>query len=146
LERMIAEGLHIPLTTNIIVNKAECLDIIDRLQTILAEEERRGPAPHSRVAPLEQEPAVVGPVRSYIPPQLEEHELVAAAQTHADRVIAEARKQAETLRNEADAYVVEELQQLRTQLEFILRRVRNGIRTVQKEGVPGARHDQEQSG
>ena len=134
LERLITEGLHVPMTTNVIVNEPECLDIIDHLRTLLQEDRRRSPSPSTQRRPAEDEP-VVGPVQSYIPPEVAETDVVKAAQTHASQIVTEARNEAGDLKSEADRYVLDELQQLQSQLELIQRRVRNGIRTLRKEGT-----------
>jgi cell division septum initiation protein DivIVA len=133
LERLITEGLHVPMTTNVIVNEPECLDIIDHLRTLLQEERRISASATVQRPAIEEEP-VVGPVQSYIPPEVAETDVAKAAQTHANQLIAAAQKEAGDLKSEADQYVLDELQQLQSQLELIQRRVRNGIRTLRKEG------------
>lgn len=141
LERLLVEGLHIPLTTNVIVNEEECLQIVDRLRAVLQEEARKGSVASGVREP---EPVVVGPVPPPIPPELAQHDLVKAARAHADQIIAEAQKQAEELKADADNYVLEELQQLQVQLEGLLRRVRNGIRKLEREGALAARRSREE--
>ncbi|MBC7223776.1 MAG: hypothetical protein H5T59_05825 [Anaerolineae bacterium] len=141
LERLLVEGLHIPLTANVIVNEEECLQIVDRLRAVLQEEARKGTAASGAAKP---EPVVVGPVPPPIPPELAQHDLVKAARAHADQIIAEAQKQAEELKADADNYVLEELQQLQVQLEGLLRRVRNGIRKLEREGALAARRSREE--
>jgi len=146
LERLLTEGLHIPLTTNVIVNEEECLDVVDRLRTVLQDEMRKSPPSRAARGLKDEEPAVVGPVRSALPPELAEHELVKAARAHADQIVAEALQEAEGLKSDADIYVLDELQQLQVQLDALRRRVRNGIRKLQKEGALAERSSQESPG
>ncbi|MGQ9584644.1 MAG: hypothetical protein ACUVXG_04535 [Anaerolineae bacterium] len=141
LERLLTDGLHIPFTANVIVNEDECLNVVDRLRTVLQAESRKSTTSLTG-GQKDDEAAVVGPV-SFLPPQLEEHELIKAARAHADQIVSEAQRQAEGLKIEADHYALEELQQLQAQLETLLRRVRNGIRTIQKEGALATRRGQE---
>ncbi|NLE75501.1 MAG: hypothetical protein GX605_01955 [Chloroflexi bacterium] len=142
LEKTITEGLHIPFTSSVIVGEAECADIIDRLRTVLQQEERRMSSARSAKAG-EDDSVVVGPVRPYIPPELADHELLQAAQAHAEQIITEARNQAEGIKADADGYILDELQQLQAQLEVVLRRIKNGIRTIQKEGGLSTRRPQD---
>ncbi|MGC8839029.1 MAG: hypothetical protein ACP5UM_11490 [Anaerolineae bacterium] len=141
LERLLVEGLHIPFTANVIVNEEECLRVVDRLRAVLQEEARKAPAGGGM---RDVEPVVVGPVPPPIPPELAQHDLVKAARAHADQIIAEAQKQAEELKADADNYVLEELRQLQMQLEGLLRRVRNGIRKLEQEGALAARRSREE--
>ncbi|MGQ9459244.1 MAG: hypothetical protein ACUVXH_06080 [Anaerolineae bacterium] len=142
LERLLVEGLHIPFTANVIVNEEECLQVVDRLRAVLQEEARKSPAGGG--ISRDVEPVVVGPVPPPLPPELAQHDLVKAARAHADQIIAEAMRQAEDLRADADSYVLEELRQLQMQLEGLLRRVRNGIRKLEQEGALASRRSREE--
>ncbi len=59
--------------------------------------------------------------------------IVQTAQNRAQNIIAQARREAETIRTEADAYVLEVLKELEDQLMHNLTVVRNGIAKIAEE-------------
>jgi hypothetical protein len=55
------------------------------------------------------------------------------AQRRADQIIVQARAEADTIRSQADDYVINSLTQLQDELERISNQVNNGIRAVQDD-------------
>ena len=62
-----------------------------------------------------------------------EHELTQAAEERAATIVERAKRDAESLRADADEYVIQVLESLGTDLERALKEVRNGVARVQQE-------------
>jgi vacuolar-type H+-ATPase subunit H len=117
LEELFNESKSIPLTRNVMVDEDRMLDQRDR---VLAQAQEEA----NRTIELARQKADQLVTRDMI---------VQEAQRRADQLLSQARAESDRIRNDADDYVIDSLNQLQAELERIANQVRNGIRTVEEE-------------
>lgn len=140
LEELLNSSRAFPLTHTVIVDEDRMLDIIDQMRVAIPDEVKKAQqllAQRDRILAQAQEEAnrTLAIAREKSDQLLERDAIVQAAQARADQVIQNARGEAEKIRHEADAYVVDTLSRLELELDRFLNQVRNGIRTIQHEPV-----------
>ncbi|HET9588456.1 MAG TPA: hypothetical protein VFO91_06675 [Anaerolineales bacterium] len=138
LEELFNESRTIPLTRNVMVDEDRMLDIIDQMRIAIPEEVKKAQqllGQRDRVLAQAQEEAnrTIELARQKADQLVTRDVIVQDAQRRADQLLAQARAEAERVRNGADDYVIESLNQLQAELERISNQVRNGIRTVEEE-------------
>lgn len=143
LEELVNEGWHIPLTTNVVIDQEEFLDIIDQMRISVPEEIKQAKRIQQEKERLltqakEEAERILALAREQNLALLSDHELVKAAEAQRQAIIEEGRKEAQTMRKDADLYVVEVLTQLENQLSNLLRTVHNGIIAIQRQNIAGA--------
>jgi cell division septum initiation protein DivIVA len=136
LETLLSKSWRLPFTSNVVVQEDAFLDIIDQMRISIPEEvkqARRITAERERLLQQAQEEAdrIVALAQEQVGSLADDHEIVKTAQARADEVMARAQHSAETVRGDADTYVMETLSSLEEQLMMLLTTVRNGIRQVQ---------------
>ena len=141
LESRLVESRRIPLTSKLLVDEEECFDIINEMRSRIPEEVRQAQKTErdsGRILAQAHEEAerIVALARDRAEVVLAEHETVRGAEARADTVIERAQREALTIRDDADNYVIEILTQLEAQLDILLNTVRNGVR-VMEEGKVG---------
>jgi len=142
LERLLNESWRMPLSTYLVINEDDFLDVIDQMRTaipqqikdaekiqrerdrIIAQAEEEG----ERIVQLSQEDAAK---------LIEEHALIVAAEQRASTITERAQREAEVLKNDADEYAREVLVSLDAQLGALdgqiaelLITVRNGLEAL----------------
>ena len=138
LEELFNESKSIPLTRNVMVDEDRMLDIIDQMRIAIPEEVKKAQqllGQRDRVLAQAQEEANrTLEIARQKADQLTSKELVMQeAQRRADQILVQARADAETVRSEADDYVMNSLTQLQDELERITNQVINGLRVVKDE-------------
>ena len=138
LEELFNESKAIPLTRNVMVDEDRMLDIIDQMRIAIPEEVKKAQqllSQRDRVLAQAQEEAnrTIEIARQKADQLVARDMIVEEAQRKADQVQIQSRAEADRVRNDADDYVIESLNQLQTELERIANQVRNGIRTVEEE-------------
>ncbi|HLE92140.1 MAG TPA: hypothetical protein VI753_13400 [Anaerolineales bacterium] len=138
LEELFNESKAIPLTRNVMVDEDRMLDIIDQMRIAIPEEVKKAQqllGQRDRVLAQAQEEAnrTIEIARQKADQLVTRDMILQEAQRRADQVLAQARGEADGIRNDADDYVIESLNQLQAELERIANQVRNGIRTVEEE-------------
>lgn len=141
LEELLNESRPFPFTHNVLVDEDRMLDLIDQMRVAIPEEVKKAQqvlAQRDRMLAQAQEEAnrTLAIAREKSDQLVERDAIVQAAQTRADQLIAQARGDIETIRHDADNYVMESLTRLEVELDRILTQVRNGIRTLQDEKQP----------
>jgi F0F1-type ATP synthase membrane subunit b/b' len=141
LEELLNESRPFPFTHNVLVDEDRMLDLIDQMRVAIPEEVKKAQqvlAQRDRMLAQAQEEAnrTLSIAREKSDQLVERDAIVQAAQTRADQLIAQARGDIETIRHDADNYVMESLTRLEVELDRILTQVRNGIRTLQDEKQP----------
>ncbi len=138
LEQVLNESFRFPLSAYLFVNEDRIFNIIDQMRVSVPEEVKRAnriEAEKDRILAQAQEEA--DRIRSLA--KQEAVELVnrdtvsVSAQQRADNILERARRDAEALRQDADAYVVEVLSRLEDELLRSLSVVRNGLLKVDTE-------------
>ena len=138
LEELFNESKTIPLTRNVMVDEDRMLDIIDQMRIAIPEEVKKAQqllGQRDRVLAQAQEEANrTLEIARQKADQLASKEIVMQdAQRRADQILVQARADAETVRSDADDYVMNSLTQLQDELERITNQVINGLRVVKDE-------------
>jgi len=138
LEELFNESKAIPLTRNVMVDEDRMLDIIDQMRIAIPEEVKKAQqllGQRDRVLAQAQEEAnrTIEIARQKADQLVTRDMILQEAQRRAEQILTQARGEADGIRNDADEYVIESLNQLQAELERIANQVRNGIRTVEEE-------------
>jgi len=138
LEELFNESKAIPLTRNVMVDEDRMLDIIDQMRIAIPEEVKKAQqllGQRDRVLAQAQEEANrTLEIARQKSDQLVGKDVVAQeAQRRAEQILSQARAEADTIRADADDYVIDSLTQLQAELERITNQVNNGIRSVKDD-------------
>jgi hypothetical protein len=138
LEELFNESKSIPLTRNVMVDEDRMLDIIDQMRIAIPEEVKKAQqllGQRDRVLAQAQEEAnrTIEIARQKADQLVIKDMIMQEATRRAELILSQARSDAETIRGDADEYVVDSLSQLQAELERITNQVNNGIRTVKDE-------------
>ena len=138
LEELINEGWHIPLTSNIVIDEDEFLDIVDQMRITIPDEVKQSKRVLQEKDRLisqaeEESERILALAREENQSLLSDHELLKAAEAQRQAIIEEGHNQVRELRKGTDAYVIDALGQLEEQLSGLLRTVRNGITAMQAQ-------------
>ena len=132
LEELFNESRPIPLTHNVIVDEDRMLDLIDQMRVAIPEEVKKAQqvlSQRDRIMAQSQEEAnrTLSLAREKSEGLVDQSAIVEAARIRVKEIEAEAMRDAERTRREADNYVIETLSNLEMQLERSLTQARNGI-------------------
>jgi multidrug efflux pump subunit AcrA (membrane-fusion protein) len=132
LEELFNESRPIPLTHNVIVDEDRMLDLIDQMRVAIPEEVKKAQqvlSQRDRILAQSQEEAnrTLSLAREKSEGLVEQSAIVEAARIRVREIEAEAMRDAERTRREADNYVIDTLSRLEMQLERSLNQARNGI-------------------
>ena len=132
LEELFNESRPIPLTHNVIVDEDRMLDLIDQMRVAIPEEVKKAQqvlSQRDRIMAQSQEEAnrTLALAREKSEGLVDQSAIVEAARIRVKEIEAEALREAERTRREADNYVIETLSHLEVQLERSLNQARNGI-------------------
>ena len=138
LEELFNESKSIPLTRNVIVDEDRMLDIIDQMRIAIPEEVKKAQqllGQRDRVLAQAQEEAnrTLEIARQKADQMVGKDIVMQEAQRRYEQMLAQARAEADTIRSQADDYVINSLTQLQDELERISNQVNNGIRAVQDD-------------
>jgi len=141
LEELLNESRPLPFTHNVIVDEDRMLDLIDQMRVSIPEEVKKAQqllAQRDRLLAQAQEEAnrTISIARDKSDQLIERDQIVQAAYTQAEQIKAQAHVDGDTIRHEADEYVLETLRNLEVEMERAINQVRNGIRTLQDEKPP----------
>ena len=135
LESMVANGRKLPLTTNVVVDQAAALDLIDELRHAIPEEvqaARRISSEGERIIERAQREAedIIGRAQEQAAFLIEERELTRAAQEESARIIEAAEADAEDIRAGADEYAASILIGLEGEVVRTLQGIKRGIQLL----------------
>ncbi len=138
LEQILGDSRRVPMTATLLVDEEQVFNVIDQLRVAIPDEVRRANRVESekdRIMAQAQEEAAR--IRQLAKQEAEElirrDSIVVSAHQRAENILERARRDAETMRHEADVYVVDVLAKLEEDLLRSLSVVRNGLRKVQAE-------------
>jgi len=136
LEELFNESRAIPLTHQVVVDEDRMLDLVDQMRVSIPEEVKKAQeliSRRDRIMAQAQEEAnrTLQLAREKSEQYVERDSIVQAAQAKAEKIINDAKANAEDIRREADAYVVRTLGRLQLELDRILNQVNNGIQMVE---------------
>ena len=132
LEELFNESRPIPLTHNVIVDEDRMLEIIDQMRISIPDEVKNSQqvlAQRDRVLAQAQEEAsrAISLSKKQAEEVIARDAIVEGAQGRAEQILAQARADAETIRREADDYIIEALGALEAELKHLTAQTRNGI-------------------
>jgi vacuolar-type H+-ATPase subunit H len=135
LEEVLGSGFRPPFTTRTLIDDEECFAIIDQIRLSLPNEIRQARMVNSeRDALLDEARAraeqIIKMADTEAQERVRDHYVTQQAQAHAGEIIAQAEREANRTRQEADDYVYRTLTDLDQQLEGISTIVRNGIHAL----------------
>lgn len=142
LERLLNESWRMPLSTYLVINEDDFLDVIDQMRTAIPKEIKEGERvqrERDRLLAQSEEEAerIVQLAREDASKLVQEHELILAAEQRARTITERAQREAEVLKSGADEYarqvlvsLDEQLDELDAQIANLLTIVRNGLETL----------------
>jgi len=136
LEELLNESRPLPFTHNVIVDEDRMLDLIDQMRVSIPDEVKKAQqllAQRDRLLAQAQEEAnrTIAIAREKSDQLVERDQVVQSAYSQSEQIKAQAERDAQMIRQEADNYVMESLRSLEIEMERALTQVRNGIRTLQ---------------
>ena len=138
LEELLNESRPLPFTHNVIVDEDRMLDLIDQMRVSIPEEVKKAQqlmAQRDRLIAQAAEEATrtVSLARDRSNELVERDQVVQAAYAQAEQIKDQAHLDGDSIRRDADQYVLETLRNLEMEMERAINQVRNGIRTLQEE-------------
>jgi hypothetical protein len=138
LEDLIDEGRHVWLSKFTLIDEERTLEIIDQMRISVPEQiEKASRLINQRdrlLAQANEEAARIVQLAQERSDEMTNRDaIVQTAQNRAKNIIEQARREAEAIRTEADAYVMDVLRELESQLMRNMNTVRNGIAQVSEE-------------
>lgn len=140
LEELFNASRAVPFSRNILVDEDKFLDLIDQMRVSIPEEIKNSQkmlSDRDRTLAQAQEQAqrTIRMAREQSADILERDSMVEEAKSRGDRILEQARLDAEATRLEADEYVLESLTNLEREMERTLSQVRNGMRELQHQAT-----------
>lgn len=148
LEDLIDEGRHVPFSKFTMIDEEHALEIIDQMRISVPEQiEKASRMINQRDRMMaqanEEATRIVELARERSQELVERDAIVQTAHNRAKNVIDQARREADQIRAEADAYVLQVLKELEAQLIKNLTVTRNGIaKVVDEREVAQVAHEQ----
>ncbi|NJN65318.1 MAG: hypothetical protein HC884_00700 [Chloroflexaceae bacterium] len=121
LEEILAEGRHVPLTRRLLVDEERLLEVIDRMRIAVPEEMKRA----RRI--IQEQDRLLSEAQARLQQALDERGVLAAVEDERSRLLEQAEQEAVQVRDGADAYAHQVLQELDDHLVKLLTSVRNGL-------------------
>ena len=143
MERLLSDSFRVPLSSYLVVNEDDLLDVIDQMRTAVPQEIKQGERiqqERDRIVAQAQEEAdrIVHMAQEEAARLVENHQLVQAAEQRTTTILERAQREAEVLKVGADEYAREVLIKLDSQLAELLSTVRNGLGSLDRaqEEIP----------
>lgn len=136
LEQVLNDSTRVPMSAYLMVNEDKIYNIVDQLRITVPDEIKRANRIESEkdriLAQAHEEAERIRELSKQEATELVKREVItSAAQQRADHILERARRDAQTLRQEADIYVINELNRLEEDLMRSLAVVRNGLHNLQ---------------
>ena len=136
LEELLNESRPLPFARDVIVDEDRMLDLIAQMRVSIPDEVKKAQqllAQRDRLLAQAQEEAnrTIAIAREKSDQLVERDQVVQSAYSQSEQIKAQAERDAQMIRQEADNYVMESLRSLEVEMERALTQVRNGIRTLQ---------------
>jgi hypothetical protein len=138
LEQILNDSSRIPFTSNLVVDEDKIFTIVDQMRVTVPEEiKRAGRIEGEKERILAQAHEEADRIRNLAKQEASElvnrEVITGAAQQRADHILAQARRDEISIRQEADAYVMDVLANLEEDLLRSLAVVRNGLHKLQAD-------------
>src|SRR3954464_7268582 len=140
LERLISSGRTLPLTSNVIIDQARALDLMDQLRVAVPEEVRQAKRINEeteRIVERAQEEAerILARAQEQAAFLIEERELTRAAELKSKEIIADGQREADEIRRGADEYAASVLVKLEGVLIRELQSIKHGLAMLDERYV-----------
>jgi hypothetical protein len=144
LEALLVESRQFMLTSNVLVDRDRCFDIINQMRVSIPEEVKKAKRVYQerdRIIAQANEEAnrIIDLARQQAAELASDHEIVKAASSKAQVIIERAGREAEEIKIGADEYAFSILKQLEEEMIQNLNTVQNGIATLEQS----ARHSEQ---
>jgi len=141
LEQLVNEGRRLPLSNKVMVDEQKIWDLIDQMRIAIPEEVKKAKRTNQErdriIAQAHEEAArLVDLKREEAAVLVSEHDLTKAAELRAATIVERAQRDVESLRADADEYVLQVLGDMAARLECALNEARNGIARVKSPRAP----------
>jgi cell division septum initiation protein DivIVA len=141
LEALLVESRQFMLTSNVLVDRDRCFDIINQMRVSIPEEVKKSKRVHQerdRIIAQANEEAdrIIDLARRQAGDLVSEHEIVRAADNKAQVILERAEREATEIKIGADEYAFSILKQLEEQMIQNLSTVQNGIATLEQNARP----------
>lgn len=141
LEALLVESRPFLFTSNVIVDRERCFDIINQMRISIPEEikkAQRVQRERDRIIAQANEEAdrIIELAHQQAEAQVAEHEIIRQAQERVQIILERAQREADEIRRGADEYARSVLEQLEQVLVGHLTTVRNGIATLEQRRPP----------
>ena len=141
LEAMIANGRKLPLTSNVVVDQAAALDLVDELRHAVPEEvqsARRINAEGERILERAQQESerIVAKAQEQAAFLIDERGLTESAEAEGRGIVEAALVEAADIRRGADEYAADVLVHLEGEIVKALQSIRRGIEMLDERNVP----------
>ena len=147
MEHLIQNARHVPLSTQVMVNEDEMMELIDQIRFNLpdeikqanwtvSEQQRIMTEAHAEAA------RTMSRANERAEESASEHEVLRRAERHAAQVVKDAQAKSDQMIREAERYALEQLRQLEAHLTRTLTTVRRGAEGLQANQPAEAEQDQ----
>lgn len=138
LEVLLSEGWRIPLTTKVVIDEDECLNLIDQLRVNIPAEikkAKRIQQESQKIVVQGQEEAerIVSLAREQARRLIDEEDLRRQAEETVQEIVDSAMRDAQEIREGANRYAAEVLRELDERLLALQTTVRNGLNALTKQ-------------
>jgi len=138
LEALLNEGVRIPLTTKVVIDEDECLNVIDQLRVSIPAEIKRAKRIQQESQKFvaqgqEEAELIVNRAREQAIRMIDEEDLRTQVEEQVNTIIADAMKEAEQIRQGADAYAMSVLNELESHISSVQRTIENGIAALRRD-------------
>jgi vacuolar-type H+-ATPase subunit H len=142
LERLVAGGRNLPLSSNVIVDQARALDLLDQLRVAVPEEIRAAKRINEeteRIVERAQEEAerILARAQEQAAFLIEERELTRAAEIRSAEIITDGPREADEIRRGADEYAQSVLVKLEGECIRALQSIKRGLALLDDRHVDG---------
>jgi hypothetical protein len=136
MEYLIQNARHVPLSTQIMLNEDEMMELIDQIRFNLPDEIKQANWTVSEqqriVGEAHAEAArIMSRANERAEETASEHEILRRAERHASQVVKDSQAKGEQIVRESEAYALEQLKQLEAHLGRTLQTVRRGVEALQ---------------
>jgi len=138
LEEILNESRPLPFTHNVIVDEDKLLDLIDQMRVAIPDEVKKAQqllAQRDRLLAQAQEEVNrrLELAKEKSDQLVERDAIVQSAKVRAEEIIAQAHTEIQTIRQDADSYVLDTLMNLEMEMDRSLTQVRNGIKVLKEK-------------
>lgn len=137
LEMLLSEGWRLPLTTKVIVDEEECLNIIDQLRVSIPTEIKKAKRIQQEsqklvIQGLEEADRIVALARNRAERLIDEEDLRLQAEQRVQAIVDSAVEEAQEIRRGANDYAMEVLADLDERLVSVQSTLQNGVTALQR--------------